>query len=60
MLGADRGAVDRSRSWSGTPTLRGNEPVNFNILGVAPVVALGDGVQPFTIAAVARARRGAC
>ena len=31
--------------------LRANEPVNFNILGVAPVVALGDGVQPFTIAA---------
>jgi hypothetical protein len=32
--------------------LRANEPVNFNILGVAPVVALGDGVQPVTIALV--------
>ena len=30
--------------------LRGTDPVNFNILGVAPVVALGHGVQPFTIA----------
>lgn len=32
--------------------LRANEPVNFNILGVAPVVALGDGIQPVVIAAV--------
>lgn len=32
--------------------LRANEPVNFNILGVAPVVALGTGVQPLVIAAV--------
>ena len=32
--------------------LRNTEPVNFNILGVAPVVALGHGVQPVTIAAV--------
>ncbi|MDX6377357.1 MAG: hypothetical protein QOE98_1660, partial [Gaiellaceae bacterium] len=31
--------------------LRANEPVNFNILGVAPVVALGNGVQPLAIAA---------
>ena len=30
--------------------LRGTGPVNFNVLGVAPVVALGHGVQPFTIA----------
>jgi hypothetical protein len=32
--------------------LRNTGPVNFNILGVAPVVALGHGVQPITIAAV--------
>ena len=32
--------------------LRNTEPVNFNILGVAPIVALGHGVQPLTIALV--------
>jgi hypothetical protein len=32
--------------------LRNTEPVNLNILGVAPVVALGHGVQPAAIAAV--------
>ena len=36
-------------AWSAA--LRGTEPVNYNILGVAPVVALGTGVQPFAIAA---------